>query len=148
MIVVDTNVTSELMRPSPSPVVAAWVRGHSATELYTTSITLAEVRYGIERLPDSRRKDLLITTAEEAFSAFTDHVLPFDAAAAVEYAGIVSHRERAGTPIDGFDAQIASICRTHNATLATRNVKDFENAGIVVIDPWQAPHERPSCGGR
>lgn len=147
MIVVDTNVTSELMRPAPSPVVAAWVRGHSATELYTTSITLAEVYYGIERLPDSRRKDLLSVTAEEAFSAFTDHVLPFDAAAAVEYAGIVSHRERAGTPIDGFDAQIASICRTHNATLATRNVQDFENAGIVVIDPWQVPREPPSSPG-
>jgi len=101
MIVVDTNVTSELMRRSPSPALTTWVRARSAPELYTTSITLAEVRYGIERLPDGHRKDLLRTTADEVFSAFADHVLAFDATAAVDYAGIVSSRERAGTPIDG-----------------------------------------------
>ncbi len=138
MIVVDTNVTSELMRPLPSPAVTAWVRARSATELYTTSITLAEVRYGIERLPDGRRRDLLRATAKDVFSAFADHVLVFDATAAVEYAEIVSSRDRAGAPIDGFDAQIAAICRAHGATLATRNVKDFHDTGIDVTDPWHA----------
>lgn len=137
MIVVDTNVTSELMRPAPSPIVEAWVRRHSASELYTTSITLAEIRYGIERLPAGSRKNQLSATAAEVFSAFADHVLPFDAEAAAVYAVIVSRRERAGTPIVGFDAQISSICRTRHATLATRNVKDFDNTGIEVIDPWQ-----------
>lgn len=136
MIVVDTNVTSELMRRSPSPAVTTWVRARSARELYTTAITLAEVRYGIERLPDGGRKDLLRVTADEVFSAFADHVLAFDAPAAVDYAGIVSSRDRAGAPIDGFDAQIAAICRARGATLATRNVRDFHDTGIEVTNPW------------
>jgi predicted nucleic acid-binding protein len=136
VIVVDTNVVSELMRSAPSPVVAAWVRAQNASELYTTSITLAEIRYGIERLPDGRRKDLLRTTVDVVFSSFADQVLPFDVVAAVEYAAIVSHRDRVGTPINGFDAQIASICRASATSLATRNVKDFEDAGIDIINPW------------
>ncbi len=136
MIVVDTNVTSELMKPAPSPVVTRWVRSRSATELYTTSITLAEIGYGIQRLPDGRRKDLLQAAAEEVFSAFAEHVLAFDASAAKQYGPIVSRRDRAGAPIEGFDAQIASICSARGAVLATCNVKDFEDTGIVVIDPW------------
>jgi toxin FitB len=140
MIIVDTNVVSELMRPSPSLVVVSWVR-RNERELYTTSITLAEIRYGIERLADGRRKGLLRSTAEEVFADFQERVLPFDAAAAVAYAMVVSDRDRAGLPIDGFDAQIASICRAHRAALATRNSKDFRETGIEVIDPWQpVPH--------
>lgn len=137
MIVVDTNVTSELMRLSSSATVTAWVRARAPTELYTTSITLAEVLYGIERLPDSRRKRLLKTTAAGVFSAFADQLLPFDATAAAECAELVSSRERIGAPIDGFDAQIAAICRAHGATLATRNVDDFRDTGIEVVDPWR-----------
>jgi len=137
VIVLDTNVVSELMRPSPSPLVVDWVRGHSERELYTTSITLAEIRCGIERLPDGHRKDVLKTTADDVFTAFEEHVLPFDARAAVQYATIVSDRDHAGLPIDGFDAQIASICRTHWAVLATRNRKDFQATGIDLVDPWQ-----------
>ncbi len=79
MIVVDTNVTSELMSPSPSPGVTTWVRSRSAAELYTTSITLAVIRYGFERLPEGHRKDLLRGAAEDVFSVFADHVLAFDA---------------------------------------------------------------------
>lgn len=138
MIVVDTNVTSELMRPSPSTAVTRWVQARGSTELYTTAITLAEVLHGIERLPDGRRKNLLKATAQDVFSAFADHLLAFDATAAMEYARLVSLRERAGAPIDGFDAQIAAICRVHGATLATRNVKDFQDTGIDVVDPWRA----------
>jgi len=136
VIVVDTNVTSELMKPAPSPAVVAWVHARNAADLYTTSITLAEIVYGIERLPGGRRKAQLKAAAQEVFSAFSSQVLAFDAPAALEYATIVRGRELAGTPIDGFDAQIASICRAHDATLATRNVKDFDNTGIDVIDPW------------
>lgn len=143
MIVVDTNVVSELMRPSPSPVVVGWVR-RSERELYTTSITLAEIRYGIERLADGRRKELLRSTAEEVFADFEERVLPFDAKAAVLYATIVSDRDRAGLPIDGFDAQIASICRAHRAALATRNSKDFQGTGTDVIDPWQPDPHAPT----
>lgn len=143
MIVVDTNVVSELMRPSPSPVVVGWVR-RNERELYTTSITLAEIGYGIERLADGRRKELLRSTAEETFGDFAERVLPFDAEAAVVYATIVSDRDRAGLPIDGFDAQIASICRVHRAALATRNSKDFRDTGIDVIDPWQPDPDVPT----
>lgn len=137
MIVVDTNVISELMRPSPAPAVANWVRKHSQQELYTTSVTLAEVRYGIERLDAGRRKESFRSAAEEIFTAFDEYVLSFDRTAAIQYATIVSGRERAGLPIDGFDAQIAAICYTHRATLATRNVKDFQATGIEITDPWQ-----------
>jgi predicted nucleic acid-binding protein len=137
MIVLDTNVVSELMRPSPSARVVAWVRGQGDGELYTTAITLAEIRYGIERLPGGRRKQVLAAAADELFGAFEDQVLPFDARAARRYAAIVSGRDRAGGPIDGFDAQIASICREHQAALATRNGIDFDHTGVDVIDPWR-----------
>jgi len=136
VIVVDTNVASELMRPTPSPPVVAWVRARRASELYATSVTIAEVLYGIERLAESRRKDLLGVAATDVFSAFADRVLSFDAKAAVQYAAIVAARERAGAPISGFDAQIAAICRVRDATLATRNIKDFHDTGITVVDPW------------
>lgn len=136
MIVVDTNVTSELMRPAPSPAVVGWVRERDAGELFTTAITLAEIGYGIERLAPGRRKALLKAAADELFAAFSSQVLPFDALAASEYPPIVRRCEQAGVPIDGFDAQIASICRTHGASLATRNVNDFQHTGIDVIDPW------------
>jgi predicted nucleic acid-binding protein len=136
MIVLDTNVTSELMKPAPSPAVISWVRAQRSSELYTTAITVAEIGYGIERLPDGRRKSTLQRAADDIFSAFAEQVLAFDAAAAQHYGQIVSHRDNAGHPIDGFDAQIASICRTHDAVLDTRNVTDFDDTQISVIDPW------------
>ena len=137
MIIVDTNVISELMKPSPNSAVRDWVRAQHAQELRTTAINLAEIRYGIERLPNGRRKDLLRTTADEVFAAFADQVLPFDAAAAQHYATIVTTRDEAGLPIDGFDAQIAAICSVHQGKLATRNVKDFRGTGIHVTNPWE-----------
>lgn len=139
MIVVDTNVASELMKPSPAPIVRDWVRAHRGDELCTTAITLAEIRYGIDRLPAGRRRDLLYATADDVFAAFQDFVLPFDATAATHYSRIVTRRDRAGLPINGFDAQIASICNARGAALATRNMKDFQNTGVDLIDPWQEP---------
>jgi predicted nucleic acid-binding protein len=137
MIVVDTNVASELLRPAPEPRVVAWVLAQDSRELYTTSITVAEIAYGVERLPGGARKTLLRATATQVFSRFAEHVLAFDADAAGLYGTIVSDREGGGAPIDGFDAQIAAICRRHGATLATRNVKDFEQTGVDVVDPWR-----------
>jgi len=137
VIVLDTNVTSELMRSSPSPGVVAWIQACLGSERFTTSISLAEIRFGIERLPAGRRKDGLDAAAREVFAAFSAQILPFDASAAVEYAVIVGCRERAGAPINVFDAQIASICRVHDAKLATRNVKDFWKTGVELINPWQ-----------
>jgi toxin FitB len=138
MIIVDTNVASELMRPSPAVAVRDWVREQDARALCTTAITVAEIRYGIERLPDGRRKEGVRAAAAEIFGMFAEQVLPFDAAAAEQYALVVSHRDGRGLPIGGFDAQIAAICRARGAALATRNLTDFKETGVDVIDPWQA----------
>lgn len=136
MIILDTNVVSELMRPEPAPGVASWVRDRDRRELRMTAITLAEVRYGIARLPDGRRKQVLLTAADEIFADFSEQILPVDAAAADHYAVIASSRERAGKPIGGFDALIAAVCRSQGAALATRNASDFDGTGIEIIDPW------------
>lgn len=138
MIVVDTNVVSEIMKPWPSPVVRDWLLGQRQVQLFTTSITVAEILYGIERLPEGQRKDSLRTAATDVFTSFNDHVLPFDHDAAAAYAALVHLRDQRGLPIAGFDAQIAAICMTHHATLSTRNVQDFEHTGITVLDPWKA----------
>jgi toxin FitB len=140
MIVLDTNVVSELMRPEIAPDVASWVRDRDRRELRMTAVTLAEVRYGIARLADGRRKQVLLAAADEVFSAFGDQILPVDTAAAEHYAAIASSRERAGKPIAGFDALIAAVCRCRGAALATRNVSDFDGTGVEIINPWrQAP---------
>ncbi|MGI8945805.1 MAG: type II toxin-antitoxin system VapC family toxin [Thermoleophilaceae bacterium] len=136
MIVLDSNVVSELMRSRPAAPVLRWVEAQPAAELGTTSVTLAEVRYGIARLPDGRRKELLLAAAEDVFTTFADRVLAFDAVAAVQYADIAATRARAGDPISGFDAQIAAVCRRHHATLATRNTDDFNRLGLDLLDPW------------
>jgi predicted nucleic acid-binding protein len=138
MIVIDTNVVSELMRPSPAETVWDWARSHDPGELCTTAVTVAEIRYGIERLPDGRRKEVLEAAAAEIFEMFAEQVLPFDNAAAEQYALVVSQRDALGLPIDGFDAQIAAICRAREAALATRNLGDFDKTGVEVINPWHA----------
>jgi toxin FitB len=138
MIIVDTNVASELMRPSPAQAVLDWVRSQEARELCTTAITVAEILYGIERLPEGRRKEVLRSAAAEIFEVFAEQVLPFDTAAAQQYALVVTQRDGLGLPIGGFDAQIAAICRAQRAALATRNLADFRKTGIDVINPWQA----------
>lgn len=138
MIVLDTNVVSELMKAEPGRAVRQWLAGRSPRELVTTAVSLAEVLYGIRRLPRGQRQDRLQRAADEVFGAFTDSVLGFDAPAAVSYADLVSGCERQGRPISGFDAQIAAICLSRSATLATRNVQDFKGLGLEVIDPWSA----------
>jgi predicted nucleic acid-binding protein len=138
MIILDTNVVSELMRPAPNDRVQEWISGRRSDELGTTAITVAEIGHGIERLPDGRRKASLLSAAADLFAAFGDLVQPFDARAAGWFGPVMVQRANAGLPIEGFDAQIASICRAHAAVLATRNVKDFIETGVEVIDPWLA----------
>ena len=138
MIVVDTAVASELMRPSPAAAVQDWVRRQDGRDLCTTAITVAEIGYGIDRLPDGRRKEALKAALAEVFGTFVEQILPFDVAAAGEYALVVSHRDVVGLPIEGFDAQIAAICRARGAALATRNQADFRETGVKVINPWRA----------
>ncbi len=105
--------------------------------LHTTSVCVAEIELGVERLPDGRRKESLRTALSDVFGAFSDEILSFDRPAALEYARLVVERSDKGRPIDGFDAQIAAICRVHGATLVTRNVRDFESTGIDVLNPWE-----------
>ena len=124
------------MRAEPAQVVVAWVQGQAAGALSTTAVSVAEIRYGIRRLPPGRRKTLLRDAADEVFDVFADQVLPFDRTAARHYADIVVERERDGAPIGGFDAQIAAICRTYAATLATRNTGDFTELGLDLVNPW------------
>jgi len=137
MIILDTNVVSELMRAAPAPGVLSWLAQHRASDVYTTAITVAEIRNGIARLPGGRRRDGLQQAADEIFAAFPDQVLSFDLRAAAAYADLVAQRESTGSPISGFDAQIAAICRTHLATLATRNIADFNGTEVVTVNPWQ-----------
>lgn len=137
MIVLDTNVVSEIMRAVPDPGVSGWLRQHPPGTLRTTAVTVAEIRYGIARLPAGRRQTALLQAAGEIFAAFSEQVLPFDHAAAQAYADVVAGREKAGSPIDGFDAQIAAICRVNRAALATRNGKDFVDTGVTIVDPWE-----------
>jgi len=137
MIVLDTNVLSELMRPAPAPVVIRWIAGHATTSLFTTTITQAEILYGLELLPEGRRRHSLATAIEAIFREdLRDRILPFDSAAARVYGPIVAARRRSGRPISQMDAQIAAVARSREATVATRNVLDFEGCGVEVIDPF------------
>ena len=145
MIILDTNVISELTRPVPDPGVITWLDSLPAEETAITAITAAELRYGVRRMPDGHRKtglseavDTLITTD------FRDRVEPFDVLAADQYADVVTVREHAGQPISTSDAQIAAICRVLNAALATRNTSDFTGTGVDLIDPWKAAGSAPS----
>jgi predicted nucleic acid-binding protein len=140
VIVLDTNVVSELMRPEPAAAVVEWVDLQPADEVWLTSITLAELLFGIGRIPDERRKRTLASLVEAMVEEDFDHRIgAFDEIAATHYADIVVSRERAGRPISMPDAQIAAICRSHRATLATRNLSDFANTGVTTVNPWIDP---------
>jgi len=137
MIVLDTNVVSELMKPAPAGSVAEWVAAQPAASLFTTSITQAEILHGIMLLPSGRRRAAVEAAAEEMFKdEFGGRILPFGSDAAEPYARIAADRRRAGRPISQFDAQIAAIARSTGSALATRNVMDFEGCGVKLIDPW------------
>jgi toxin FitB len=139
VIILDTNVISELTGLAPDSGVIAWLDSLPAEETAITAITAAELLYGVRRMPDGRRKGEL----SEAVSAlidtdFRDRVEPFDVLAADEYADVVTAREHAGQPISTSDAQIAAICRVLDATLATRDISDFTGTGVDLINPWKA----------
>ena len=137
MIVLDTNVFSEALKPAPSSVVALWFRAQDATGVYITAITEAEVLYGVESLPHGRRRSQLLDAVEKILKTeYERRILPFDEPAARLYATITAGREAAGRPISAMDAMIAAIARLHGAAVATRNTKDFEGCGIHTINPW------------
>ena len=137
MVVVDTNVLSELMRPTPDTVVASWVAARATSSLHLTSISEAELRFGLAIMPPGRRRNGLAEGLERMLrTGFANRVLPFDSAAASAYAEIAAARRAIGRPMPEADCQIAAIARSRDMAVATRNVRDFADAGIDVIDPW------------
>ena len=139
MYVIDTNVASELMRPSPAPAVAAWISGRDAEELYLTTVSEAELLYGVAIMPEGRRRNELEAAMFRWLdTGFTERILPFDSAAARAYADIAAGRRSAGRPIAPADCQIAAIARSRGMAVATRNVRDFGDIDVEIVDPWAA----------
>ena len=133
MFILDTNVVSELMRPAPDPAVASWVAERATSGLFLTSVTEAELRFGLA----GKRRDGLAKGLERMLeTGFANRVLPFDSGAARAYAGIAAARRRQGRPIAQADCQIAAIARSRSMAVATRNVRDFEDMGIEIFNPW------------
>lgn len=139
MILLDTNVISELMRAGPARIVLDWFGQHDAADMFISAVTEAELRSGVAILPEGQRRDRL----QQALDAMIDQdfyarVLPFDSPAAKAYAEIAAWRRAAGRPIAEADCQIAAIARAKGAAVATRNVRDFDGCGVDVINPWDA----------
>jgi predicted nucleic acid-binding protein len=139
MIVLDTNILSELYKPVPSEEVEAWVAMQSSTNVYTTAITQAEMLVGAELMPKGKWRSAIESFIQGMFEVtYLGRILPFDTDAAHHYSHIAAYRRALGRPIAEFDAQIAAIVRSNGAVLATRNTDDFEHCGITVLNPWTA----------
>ena len=137
MVLLDTNVVSELMLASPNQDVLAWVDNQPSRELFVTAITEAEIRTGVAFLPEGARRRGLLDAVERILGGlFADRVLPFDSSAARAYADIAAARRAAGRPMSQPDCQIAAIALSRGMVVATRNVRDFSETGVDVIDPW------------
>ena len=138
MIVLDTNVISEAMKPEPHPAVRAWLNEQGAETLYLTSVTLAELLYGIGALAAGKRKDMLTQTLEGLMGIFKERVLPFDVDAAKRYAGLAVMARAAGRGFPTPDGYIAAIAVSRGFIVASRDTAPYEAASVKVIDPWQA----------
>ena len=137
MILLDTNVISELMRPEPAQAVLDWFGRHDAADLFISAVTEAELRTGVAILPEGQRRERLQLAIDAMIDQdFQGRVLPFDTIAARPYAEIAAQRRAAGRPIAEADCQIAAIARAADAPVATRNGKDFIGCGIGLINPW------------
>jgi predicted nucleic acid-binding protein len=139
MMLVDTNVLSAMMRIAVEPAVERWFDGQPPESVWTTTITVFEIRFGLALLAPGRRRDRF----HDAFDIAIDdvlggRVLPFDRTAADTAAAIAAKQRQIGRPVEIRDVQIAGIAAARKATLATRNTRHFENLGIVLVDPWQA----------
>ena len=138
MTILDTNVISEVMRSKPSSQVLSWVQAQAPRELFTTAITVAEIYYGIELLPRSKRRQALQAAADRIFTLdFSDRTLAFDGDAAIIFSRICARRRGFGRPISQSDAQIAAIAQANGAVLATHNTADFAQCDIKLVDPWR-----------
>jgi toxin FitB len=137
MIVLDTNVVSDLMRVRPEPILVEWIRRQPVASVWTTVVTVLELRFGIELLPQSKRRAQLETALERNLHEdLGARILDFDRSAAHEAAVLAAQRQRAGLPMEFRDAEIAGIVASRRATLATRNIRHFENLGIELVNPW------------
>jgi predicted nucleic acid-binding protein len=137
MIIVDTNVISELFRPAPAKQVETWLADQDGANLYFTTIGEAELRHGVAILPSGKRRTALTRAIEGILEEdFRDRILPFDRPAASAYAAIAAERRVLGRPISQFDCQIAAIARAHGASVATRNTSDYESCGVDLLNPW------------
>ncbi len=137
MIILDTNIVSEFMTSPPSGLVLSWINDQDVSLLYLTTITIAEINYGLSIMPAGKRRDLL----EERFklftvSAFEQRILSFNESAANLYGGILAHRRQLGRPMSCFDGQIAAIAKVQGFVVATRNVKDFNDCQLELINPF------------
>jgi predicted nucleic acid-binding protein len=138
MIILDTNVIAELMREVPDSKVASWIQRIATKNLALTVIVVAEILRGLERLPKGKRRQRLEQSFKEFIQqGFRGRIYPFDEEAAYLYGGIATGREKAGLSVDPVDLMIASIAKNLQASIATRNIKDFEGCGITLINPWQ-----------
>lgn len=139
MILLDTNIISELMRAEPAQAVLDWFAQHEATDLYISAVTEAELRAGVAYLPEGQRRDRLQQAIDAMIEQdFNGRILPFDTTATRPYAQIAAARRAAGRPIAEADCQIAAIAASMGASVATRNVRDFDGCGVAVINPWNA----------
>ncbi len=136
----DTNVVSEWVKPQPAPGVVTWLADADEDQLFISVITIAELRHGIERLAQGRRRQRLGEWLDvELLERFADRVLAIDAAVANAWGVIVAERERKGRPIGAVDAFVAATARVHELTLVTRNVADFGSSVTSLVNPWAAP---------
>jgi toxin FitB len=136
VIVLDTNVVSELTKPTPSPAVVAWLNDQPFDTLFITAITIAEMGFGIEILPSGKRRDMLQAGLQHTVELFADRVLPFDAKVAATYAGLAASARRAGKGFPTPDGYIAAIAASRGFAVATRDTAPFLAGGVEVIDPW------------
>ena len=137
MIILDTNVLSELMLPAPEKGVIDWVDAQPRSSLWTTAITIMEIRYGLQILPGGRRRSVLLQRLEAALNLKIEgRIVSFDTAAAEHAGDIMAERQRKGRPIEIRDTMIAGIALASHATLATRDVRHFQDLSIPIVDPW------------
>jgi predicted nucleic acid-binding protein len=137
MIVLDTNVVSEAMKPEPNPTVRAWLNDQAAETLYLSSVTLAELLFGIAALPAGKRKDMLTQTLDGLLALFRDRVLPFDTDAARRYAELAVTARSGGRGFPTPDGYIAAIAASRGFIVASRDTAPYDAAGVSVINPWE-----------
>lgn len=142
MIVADTNLLSEPLRPFPEPRVLAWL-AERARDLAIASISVGELRYGAQRLAPGGRRDELVMAIDALVSGAGDRVLSYDAAAAGQYATLRARREAVGRTVSVEDTMVAAVCRAGGHELATRNMRDFADAGLVLHNPWDSETSAP-----